>query len=64
MKSTITTISIELDILDDKLKHFGRIKCKHRSREHLGKCEFFADAGESFYRPGKCCIRDCPLLNE
>lgn len=64
MKSVITTISIELDILDDKLKEFGNTECKHRRKGHPGKCDFFAGAGKSFYIPDKCSIKNCPLLDE
>lgn len=64
MQSVIATISLELDILNDKLKRFGSTECKHRCKIYPGKCGFFADAGEAFYVADECSIKDCPLLNE
>lgn len=64
MQSVIATISLELDILNDQLKRFGSTECKHRWKDHSGRCDFFANTGKSFYIPGKCSIKTCPLLNE
>lgn len=54
----------ELTKLNKELKKFGKDKCKHRCKEAEGRCDFFADAGQSFYMPSICSIENCPRLTE
>lgn len=63
MQSVIATISLELDILNDKLKRFGSTECEHRCKLQPGKCNIIVNAGKSFADPFICSIDNCPLLD-
>ena len=52
-------------VLNNRLQLFGKTKCKYRNKKAKGVtdlCDFYADAGETFYMPRTCCIKECPRL--